>query len=53
MRLALGVAQMTGASVGAVLLAVTGMSQAAVGVLLATTVLTTLSVLLFGSGRSR
>jgi len=51
-RLALGVAQMVGASSGIILLAVSGVTAWSLALVLATTFGTTLSVLLFGS-RSR
>ena len=47
-----GVAQMAGASAGLVLLAVSGVTVWALAVVLGTTLLTAISVLLFG-GRSR
>ena len=50
--MALGAAQMIGASTGVVLLAMAGVTPWSLGVALATTMLTTVSVLLFG-GRSR
>lgn len=48
-RLVLGGAQMIGASIGAVLLAVAGLTPWSLGVALATTLLTTASVFLFGA----
>ena len=52
-RLALGVAQMSGASAGLVLLVQTGANEWTLALIAATGVLTTLSVLLFGSWRGR
>lgn len=51
-RLTLGIVQMIGASVGVILLAFLGVTAWSLAVVLATTVATTASVLLFGS-RSR
>lgn len=46
-RLVLGVAQMIGASIGAVLLAVAGVTRWSLGVAVAATVLTVVSIALF------
>ena len=52
-RLALGLTQMAGATAGAVLLSVTGISASTVAAFVGTTILTIASVLLFGGGRTR
>jgi hypothetical protein len=51
-RMALGVMQMIGAGSGAVLLAISGVTPWSVGIAVATTLLTTVSVVVFGA-RSR
>ena len=51
-RMVLGIAQVIGAGIGAVLLAVAGLTPWSIGVALGTTLLTAVSVVLFG-GRSR
>ncbi len=50
-RFALGMAQMAGATVAAVMLVSTGVTVASLSLAVVTCVLTTLSVLLFGSPR--
>ncbi len=52
-RALLGVAQMTGAAVAAVLLARSGVTPASLAAGVATSLLTTVSVLLFGSAPAR
>jgi hypothetical protein len=52
LRFVLGIAQMSGAVLSAVLLLREGMSAASLGAVVATSACTTLSVLLFG-GRNR
>ena len=51
LRLALGVGQMTGATVSIVLLAESGLNPWSLGTAVATAFLTTMSVLLFGGKR--